>query len=50
MVLKLGYQTMIHNDNEHNNYNEQELSIIDSMQQLITPLLTELSICVLLMD
>ena len=49
MVLKLGYQTMIHNDNEHNNYNEQELSIIDS-NNWITPLLTELSICVLLMD
>lgn len=37
LVLKLGYQTMIHNDNEHNNYNEQELSIIDSMQQLDNP-------------
>ncbi|KAL6451299.1 MRR1 Multidrug resistance regulator 1 [Candida maltosa Xu316] len=37
IILKFGYQTMIHNDNEYNNYDQEDSSIIEDMQKIETP-------------
>ncbi|KAI5964308.1 uncharacterized protein KGF55_002250 [Candida pseudojiufengensis] len=34
LILKLGYMTLIHNDNVYNDYNEKELSIIENMKPI----------------
>ena len=47
VLLKLGYQTMIHNDNEYNNYDEKDLSIIEDMEKLDTESFTcVINLCV----